>query len=838
MTSELENQIPLGVAESNSYVYNGSQYAKVAVLAGSGSDSTSVKQAHPLEFSHAEVNSYVCIDGSSLNVTPAIENQKLYAKVIFIPGYSESMSNKADLVNGKVPASQLPSYVDDVLEYENFEDLPQPGETGKIYVITGDNDKQHNQYRWSGSQYTLITNQSILQLISDVDTLTLTVSNNKTAIENALSVETNNRTTADNTLQNNINTLSTTVSNNKTVIENALSDEIDNRTTADNTLQDNIDTLSTTVINNKADLDDEIENIQSDLNDNSTGIKARLNQVEQHISLPDIYNNGKNISINGSTISLNDNLLDLSSIEISTQSILKTSSDVTITKKDGSNHDVVIKLNDTNILLGTTSELNGTPYGNYLQVNIGIQNELTGLLAYAHGKGNKATGRYSVADGYKNTASADNAHAEGQTNTASGSHSHAEGELSEASGRASHAEGTSSKAIGQGSHAEGGSKATGVSAHAEGSQTEANGTCSHSEGQQTKTIGSSSHSEGYLTIAEGFVSHAEGVQTHSIGEGSHAEGTLTVTNGEGSHAEGFGTIATRPYQHVEGTFNESSNLYQHIVGGGNSDQNRKNIQTLDWQGNQWNSGKITAENGFYEGLKKISTEEYVDNGLNEKVDKVLGKELSTNDYTDAEKNKLSSIESNAQVNIIEDVKVDGSSLTVSNKSVNIDLSGKVDKVSGKGLSTEDYTTNEKSKLTNIESGAQVNIIETVKVNNTILTIDNNKSINIEVPVNLSDLNDDNYTGKGYTKRLVNSDTTCQTGDWLIVVGNCNITLPQLSEGSFVKITTASENITNVIIIPQQSDTIEGDSEGLMINTNHSLCELYGTTNEWIISEAK
>ena len=35
---------------------------------------------------------------------------------------------------GKVPSSQLPSYVDDVLEYNNKSSFPAEGETGKIYV--------------------------------------------------------------------------------------------------------------------------------------------------------------------------------------------------------------------------------------------------------------------------------------------------------------------------------------------------------------------------------------------------------------------------------------------------------------------------------------------------------------------------------------------------------------------------------------------------------------------------------------------------------------------------------------------------------------------------------
>ncbi len=77
--------------------------------------------------------------------------------------------------------------------------------------------------------------------------------------------------------------------------------------------------------------------------------------------------------------------------------------------------------------------------------------------------------------------------------------------------------------------------------------------------------------------------------------------------------------------------------------------------------------------------------------LEDKVDKVDGKGLSTNDYTTDEKEKLEAVESGAQVNVIESIKVDGTELTATEKGVNIDLSGKVDKVEGKGLSTNDLT---------------------------------------------------------------------------------------------------------------------------------------------------
>lgn len=54
---------------------------------------------------------------------------------------------------GKVPASQLPSFVDDVLEFASFAALPVTGETGKIYVTLDTN----RTYRWGGSAYAEIS---------------------------------------------------------------------------------------------------------------------------------------------------------------------------------------------------------------------------------------------------------------------------------------------------------------------------------------------------------------------------------------------------------------------------------------------------------------------------------------------------------------------------------------------------------------------------------------------------------------------------------------------------------------------------------------------------------
>lgn len=59
----------------------------------------------------------------------------------------------ADKLTGTIPSENLPSYVDDVVEVENYDALPETGEAGKIYV-----DLQTNKtYRWGGSTYVEIS---------------------------------------------------------------------------------------------------------------------------------------------------------------------------------------------------------------------------------------------------------------------------------------------------------------------------------------------------------------------------------------------------------------------------------------------------------------------------------------------------------------------------------------------------------------------------------------------------------------------------------------------------------------------------------------------------------
>lgn len=66
-------------------------------------------------------------------------------------------------------------------------------------------------------------------------------------------------------------------------------------------------------------------------------------------------------------------------------------------------------------------------------------------------------------------------------------------------------------------------------------------------------------------------------------------------------------------------------------------------------------------------------------------------------------------------------------------SAEIAIAAKVDKVEGKGLSTNDYTNEEKALLATLSQNAQENVIEKVKVNGALLDVTNDKAVNIEVP---------------------------------------------------------------------------------------------------------
>lgn len=134
------------------------------------------------------------------------------------------------------------------------------------------------------------------------------------------------------------------------------------------------------------------------------------------------------------------------------------------------------------------------------------------------------------------------------------------------------------------------------------------------------------------------------------------------------------------------------------------------------------------------------------------------------------------------------------------------LDNKVDKVSGKGLSTNDYTTAEKTKLSGIATGAQVNVIESIKVNGTAQTI-SSKAVNITVPTKVSQLtNDSSYATQTYVDEAIGGIT----GMSYSVVS----TLPSTGKAGVI------------YLVPKTAETKDIYNEYIWVN---NAFELIGTT---------
>lgn len=131
-------------------------------------------------------------------------------------------------------------------------------------------------------------------------------------------------------------------------------------------------------------------------------------------------------------------------------------------------------------------------------------------------------------------------------------------------------------------------------------------------GYQTTAAGMGSIALGDACNASAHAAFAANSGTTADGEGaaafnaSYAHGINSFTEGlstteseaDYAHAEGFYTLANGKYQHVQGKYNiaDTANKYADIVGGGTSGTARKNIYTLDWEGNGVFAGSVTATN--------------------------------------------------------------------------------------------------------------------------------------------------------------------------------------------------------------------------------------------------
>lgn len=121
-----------------------------------------------------------------------------------------------------------------------------------------------------------------------------------------------------------------------------------------------------------------------------------------------------------------------------------------------------------------------------------------------------------------------------------------------------------------------------------------------------------------------------------------------------------------------------------------------------------------------------------------------------NNFTNALLTKLNGIEDGAQVNKIESISKNGEVLTITNKNVNIEVPTKLSELENDNntVTDKDYVHTDNNftnalltKLNGIESGAEVNAISGIKVNEVLQPIVN-KIVSITVPTKTSDLTND------------------------------------------------------------------------------------------------
>ena len=247
--------------------------------------------------------------------------------------------------------------------------------------------------------------------------------------------------------------------------------------------------------------------------------------------------------------------------------------------------------------------------------------------------------------------------------------------------------------------------------------------------------------------------------------------------------------------------------------------------------------------------------------------------------TSSDKSKLDGIETGAQANKIETVQLNGTAVTPTGTTVNIQLDkssvglgnventsdrdkpistatqsaldekagkattlagygitdvytktetgtlldGKVDTVTGKGLSTNDYTTEEKNKLTGIETGAQANVIESVKVDGTALTVDTNKAVNIPLA---SATDSGNETV--YVTGVVTGQDKEKWDSWETI----SVTIPDHSLDGFLYL-TYFENLEPYAVSRTTDTPVIGDITYYWHYTGHATVP--STINEYVES---
>ena len=189
--------------------------------------------------------------------------------------------------------------------------------------------------------------------------------------------------------------------------------------------------------------------------------------------------------------------------------------------------------------------------------------------------------------------------------------------------------------------------------------------------------------------------------------------------------------------------------------------------------------------------------------------------------TAAQAQKLAGIAAGAEVNVIKGVQKNGTDIQpdATTKKVNISVPTKTSDLTNDDNTVKDasyvhtdvnFTNDKDTKLSGIATGAQVNVIETIKVNNTALT-PSSKAVNITIPTDNASLTN----GAGYkTEAEVNSLIDAKLTSAIIPKGSVAFaSLPTPSSGNLGWLYNVTDAFTTT------SSFVEGSGKSYPAGTN-------------------
>ena len=139
--------VPLGDGTSGDYIKN--------ILAGDGINILNgIGEGSDTTISISNV-------GTAGTYTKVITNERgqVVGNELLVPDDIPNL-DASKITSGIISAERLPSFVDDVLEFPTYDELPIPGETDKIYIVINDeaSNGDTSTYRWTGTVYAMVSN--------------------------------------------------------------------------------------------------------------------------------------------------------------------------------------------------------------------------------------------------------------------------------------------------------------------------------------------------------------------------------------------------------------------------------------------------------------------------------------------------------------------------------------------------------------------------------------------------------------------------------------------------------------------------------------------------------